>query len=73
MESKKKAEPAPVGNTTHIENCSVTNGAQVNADTRLAIEALANASKAHAEALQAMARSLQGGESHMGNAFNFNN
>lgn len=65
---KQKPDAEPANQSVNLDNITINNGAPVNADTRVAIEALAHASSMHAEALIEMAKALQGSPSTMGNA-----
>lgn len=56
------AKPTP---TYNIENCTFTNTSASNKHTRAAIEALANAVKANAEAIGKIADALKGSPAHM--------
>ena len=61
---KKPIESAPFAGTT-ITNCHLQNGVQCNEHTRAAVEALANAAKANAEAIGRIASALTGGNAVM--------
>lgn len=66
MATSKKpvaAYPPPAHNT--ISNCVITNTSAANEHTRAAIEALANAAKANAEAISAIAAGLKGSPATM--------
>ncbi len=67
-ETKPKAKPTP---TYAISDCIVNNGFAANEHTRAAVEALAGAAKANAEAIAEIARALKGSASTMENAFKF--
>jgi guanyl-specific ribonuclease Sa len=68
--TSKKATKTTQGAT--VSNCSVTNmPATANEHTRAAVEALAGAAKANAEAISAIARALQGGDARIDSAFRF--
>lgn len=66
MAAKKKAPQAaaPAPSTT-IQNCSIVNTSAANEHTRAAIEALAAAAKANAEAITAIANGLKGSPATM--------
>jgi hypothetical protein len=64
MTTKKKPQPAPAP-STHIQNCSIVNTSEANEHTRAAVEALANAARANAEAIRAIADSLKGSPATM--------
>lgn len=52
---------------TVIQNCTFTNSVPaVNKHTRAAVEALAKAAEANAEAIKAIADALRGGNAHVG-------
>lgn len=62
-----KSAPAPVSAPmTTISNCSIINTSAANEHTRAAIEALAAAAKANAEAITAIANGLKGSPATMG-------
>jgi hypothetical protein len=61
---KTKAAPAPAPSTT-IQNCSIVNTSAANEHTRAAVEALAAAAKANAEAISAIANGLKGSPATM--------
>ena len=63
----KKTQP-----TWHIEGCSVTNTSTANEHTRAAVEALAAAAKANADAIAAIANALKGSPATIERGFNFN-
>lgn len=52
-------EPAPA-HTTTVQNCTITNTSAANEHTRAAVEALANAARANADAIAEVARALKG-------------
>jgi hypothetical protein len=66
MSTRKKPVPAPVAApSTWIQNCTITNTSAANEHTRAAIEALAAAAKANAEAISAIANGLKGSPATM--------
>ena len=60
-------QPAPIT----VSNCSITNNSAANEHTRAAVEALAAAAKANAEAITAIANSLKGSPAAMEYGFYF--
>jgi hypothetical protein len=64
MATKKPTPPAPAPSTT-IQNCSIVNTSAANEHTRAAVEALAAAAKANAEAISAIANGLKGSPATM--------
>lgn len=63
-----KATPAvqaSPSNYNTIQNCSIVNTSAANEHTRAAVEALASAAKANAEAISAIAVSLKGSPATM--------
>jgi hypothetical protein len=69
MAAKKPTTPAPTPVTT-IENCSIVNTSAANEHTRAAVEALAAAAKANAEAITSIANGLKGSPATMGYGIN---
>ncbi len=75
MVAKKKptaapaSAPAPQPMTT-IQNCSIVNTSAANEHTRAAVEALAAAAKANAEAISAIANGLKGSPATMERGIN---
>lgn len=55
MATRKSTAPAPV---VKLENITVTNNTAANEHTRAAIEALADAARANAQAIEAAAKAL---------------
>lgn len=72
---KKPAEPTQVFNAprTHIENVSIMNTSASNEHTRAAVEALASAAKANAEAIAEIARALKGAPATMEHGIHLSN
>ena len=67
MATSKKPVAAPLPPVYNsITNCTITNTSAANEHTRAAIEALADAAKANAEAISAIAKGLTGSSAHMG-------
>ncbi len=64
MATEKKPQAAPAPSTT-IQNCSILNTSAANEHTRAAVEALAAAAKANAEAITAIANGLKGSPATM--------
>jgi methanogenic corrinoid protein MtbC1 len=65
--ANKKQMPSNV-----ISNCQVTNTtAAANEHTRAAVESLAKAAEANANAIAEIAKALRGGNATIGNAFQF--
>lgn len=64
MTIKKKPQAAPVAGAT-IQNCHIVNTSAANEHTRAAVEALAAAAKANAEAITAIANGLKGSPATM--------
>lgn len=78
--AKKKAPAckAPVAqagpsNCTTIQNCSIVNTSAANEHTRAAVEALAGAAKANAEAISAIAAGLKGSPATMSHGIHLGN
>ena len=69
MTIKKKPQVVPSAGTI-IQNCSFVNTSAANEHTRAAVEALAAAAKANAEAITAIANSLKGSPATMDRAIN---
>ena len=65
MSTKAKPAAAPARAPVTIENCIVTNTSSANEHTRAAVEALAAAAKANAEAITAIANGLKGAPATM--------
>lgn len=66
MAAKKKApQAAALAPSTTIQNCSIVNTSAANEHTRAAVEALAAAAKANAEAITAIANGLKGSPATM--------
>lgn len=64
--TRKAKNPAIKPTSTYnIENCTFTNTSAANEHTRAAIEALANAAKANAEAIGKIADALKGSPATM--------
>ena len=64
MTAKKKATTSAPSTT--IQNCSIVNTSAANEHTRAAVEALAAAAKANAEAISAIANGLKGSPASLG-------
>jgi hypothetical protein len=64
MATKKQPQAAPAPSTT-IQHCSIVNTSAANEHTRAAVEALAAAAKANAEAIMAIANGLKGSPATM--------
>lgn len=60
-----KKAPKSQPPTTSISDCTVTNTSAANKHTRAAVEALANALKANADAIAETARALKGSPANM--------
>ena len=69
MSTKKVTKAAPSHRTT-IQNCNIVNTSAANEHTRAAVEALAGAAKANAEAIEAIANGLKGSPATMDRAIN---
>lgn len=67
MATTRKAKQATVKPTPtyNVENCTFTNTSAANEHTRAAVEALANAAKANAEAIGKIADALKGSPATM--------
>ncbi len=77
MTAKKPAAKAADSNPTrigaHVENVSIVNTSAANEHTRAAVEALAAASTAHAQALSDIAKALQGSPASIGAGISLSN
>jgi len=62
MATKKPAAPS---NSTVIQNCSIVNTSAANEHTRAAVEALARAAEANANAINSIAQGLKGSPASM--------
>jgi hypothetical protein len=62
--TKKKQPVQPPAPGTVISNCTITAHSAANEHTRSAVEALAAAAQANADAISQIAKALQGGSTY---------